>query len=415
MSIKTRLLLAIVGIMVFVGLFAGYIIYWQDNQKLTENSNAEIKNTINYTFQLVDSTFNRAQDNIVNLANNQVIIQAIETKDPQKLARASDIIQNAAETVSIVKNIALEEVSGSTCIVRSGDESVLSIAGTDLSFREYCDITIKTQAPYIASALISASAQQLTIPIIAPVKNSKGEVIGLIASALDLNELRGYLLDLQQDSSVVLLDRSGVPFLDTTQEINKLDAPLTAVENEVKKGLADNKKEGYFQYQNNFVGYKSSDGITVIYEESNAKLLSFAKALNLTIFLALATALILMVAFIYFFVGIITKRISRLSMITQRIAGGEFNIKLEEKDFKAKDEIAVLARAFNNMAAKLKESYSGLEEKVRVRTQDLENSKIATQNVLEDLQIEKETLDNAKAKDGAFSQYRRWSSCCQFR
>jgi PAS domain S-box-containing protein len=53
---------------------------------------------------------------------------------------------------------------------------------------------------------------------------------------------------------------------------------------------------------------------------------------------------------------------------------------------------------------KLKESYAGLEEKVRDRTQDLENEKIAVQNVLEDLRVEKEALADTNAKDEALLQ-----------
>jgi len=371
MSIKTKLILVIIGTMTVIGLMAGYYVYRQDGRKLTDHANSDIKNNINYTSQLVNFAFGRAEDDVVNLANNPIIIQAIETKDPQKLAQASDIIQNAAETVSIVKNIALEEVSGSTCIIRGGDKTVLPVVGKDLSSREYCGALIKTKAPYIASALISASIQQFTIPIVVPVKNSAGEVIGLIASAFDVNELRGYLWDLQKDSSVILLDRSGTPFLDTTQEINKLDIPLTAVEDKVKKGLANNKNEDYFQEQNNFIGYKSNGVFTVIYTESNAQLLSFANTFNSTIFLSFTIALLSMSFFIYIFIGTITKRISNLDKVAKQFSGGQFGVKLSEEDLKIKDEIGALANSFDQMAKNHNESYQNIEQKVAERTAEL--------------------------------------------
>jgi PAS domain S-box-containing protein len=44
---------------------------------------------------------------------------------------------------------------------------------------------------------------------------------------------------------------------------------------------------------------------------------------------------------------------------------------------------------------------SWLEKEVRDRTQDLKNANIAAQNVLEDLHVEEEKLDNAKAEDDA--------------
>ncbi len=55
----------------------------------------------------------------------------------------------------------------------------------------------------------------------------------------------------------------------------------------------------------------------------------------------------------------------------------------------------------NNAEQKLKESYDELEEKVRVRTQDLKNAGIAAGNVLEDLSDEKSRLERSQAKQGA--------------
>lgn len=55
----------------------------------------------------------------------------------------------------------------------------------------------------------------------------------------------------------------------------------------------------------------------------------------------------------------------------------------------------------NNIIKKLTESYSTLEEKVRSRTQDLQNTNIAIQNVLEDIKTEKDTLNRTTAKDEA--------------
>src|SRR3989338_121020 len=59
----------------------------------------------------------------------------------------------------------------------------------------------------------------------------------------------------------------------------------------------------------------------------------------------------------------------RLSEGTKTIAGGNLDYKLE---IKSKDEFGALGKLFNEMAGKLKESYAGLEQKVRDRTRDLD-------------------------------------------
>jgi len=68
----------------------------------------------------------------------------------------------------------------------------------------------------------------------------------------------------------------------------------------------------------------------------------------------------------------ISKPIGSLSRIAQSIAEGDLTKRAEVT---SKDEIGQLARTFNEMAAKLKEFYESLEEKVRARTEELKNEK----------------------------------------
>ncbi|MGE5576741.1 MAG: DUF3365 domain-containing protein, partial [Syntrophothermus sp.] len=66
---------------------------------------------------------------------------------------------------------------------------------------------------------------------------------------------------------------------------------------------------------------------------------------------------------------LVTNPLGRLTSMATEIGRGNLNIQMN--DFKASGEIGVLAREFKSMAAKLKDLYQGLEEKVAVRTQQL--------------------------------------------
>jgi nitrate/nitrite-specific signal transduction histidine kinase len=110
------------------------------------------------------------------------------------------------------------------------------------------------------------------------------------------------------------------------------------------------------------------------------------RTVNLLIFASLLLALLLTLLVVYFFVGKVTQRISRLSHITQEIAGGKFSIELDKKDLTAKDETAILARSFNVMALKLKDLYDNLDNKVKERTQKLEQSEAETKKALDEAQ-----------------------------
>ncbi len=63
------------------------------------------------------------------------------------------------------------------------------------------------------------------------------------------------------------------------------------------------------------------------------------------------------------------KPIMKLGIAAKRIAEGELGVKV---DVNANDEFGVLATQFNDMAARLKESYDGLEQKVSQKTAQLE-------------------------------------------
>lgn len=76
--------------------------------------------------------------------------------------------------------------------------------------------------------------------------------------------------------------------------------------------------------------------------------------------------------------------INRLIKITSRISGGDLS---QRTLVESKDEIGLLELAFNEMAAKLKESYESLEKKVLERTAELEasrrNLEMANENLRE--------------------------------
>jgi signal transduction histidine kinase len=67
----------------------------------------------------------------------------------------------------------------------------------------------------------------------------------------------------------------------------------------------------------------------------------------------------------------ISKPIREISKASQEIAAGNLNRKVEVV---SEDEVGQLGEAFNVMTSKLKESYEGLEEKVRIRTKELSAS-----------------------------------------
>ena len=68
MSIKFKLTLIIVAILLIDGLAMGAFIYWQNNRVITAHLNSDITNTVDQVTQLVNFYVDRAENNLTSLA-----------------------------------------------------------------------------------------------------------------------------------------------------------------------------------------------------------------------------------------------------------------------------------------------------------------------------------------------------------
>ena len=142
------------------------------------------------------------------------------------------------------------------------------------------------------------------------------------------------------------------------------------------------------------------------YALSDNSLTNLKTAQNMLVFTATASVAVLflfLVALLFLFNHFIAKPLTKLQEVAVRIASLDFSstTTTTTNGSNSNDEIGILSHAFNTMTTKLKESYETLEQKVRVRTKDLENANIAIRNVIEDLNIKKSEIEIAKAKDEA--------------
>ena len=86
----------------------------------------------------------------------------------------------------------------------------------------------------------------------------------------------------------------------------------------------------------------------------------------------------------------ISKPVTKLAQTTQAIAQGDFSLRV---DIATDDEIGELAASFNEMAAKLKESYAHLEQKVKERTAELTSANTKLEEEITERKHAEEALE----------------------
>lgn len=97
-----------------------------------------------------------------------------------------------------------------------------------------------------------------------------------------------------------------------------------------------------------------------------------------------AALIILLVGSIYFLVGrLVTTPLHEMTALTSRVAAGDLT---GHVNLTSRDEMNILASAFNSMTAQLSQTLEDLEQRVKDRTADLEASKALTEKHAKDLE-----------------------------
>ena len=143
---------------------------------------------------------------------------------------------------------------------------------------------------------------------------------------------------------------------------------------------------------------------SVRYLLSNTSLSTRMNEVYIQIYSVVIPLILIAILLTLFFTIRLVKPISILTKNAQEISRGNLDVKV---DIKSKDEIGQLAKTFNEMTVKIKDSYVVLESKVKERTADLDikieelaennaqlgDSKKAITNLLEDIEIEKSKIE----------------------
>jgi signal transduction histidine kinase len=255
----------------------------------------------------------------------------------------------------------------------------------------------------------------------APVRDGAGETIGVakaminmlsIAKDIELTDL-GYetseLIIVTSDGRMIFASRAYV-ILQNVSSSSFFEHAVGerghffAKEGETDRLFSFATSTGYLEYEGH--------GWLVFLSHAEDEVLGPATELQIRILTVAALGLVLGAVIAAALSRSITGPISALEAATRGMARGELAQRITvTRD----DELGRLAKSFNEMASELERSYSGLEEKVKERTQDLENvnkklgvlASITRHDALNQMTVQKGWLGMAmkSSKDPVVSDY----------
>jgi len=326
-----------------------------------------IKRVIDNTHQSI----NREQKQMLDNVKNQLGIVINDVENLMTMVADNKVMQGMnpnIEMEQLLKEIVKEyDAIPNISVLNKEGKQIYKVMGElgDRSDREYYKKGIKGQI-YYSNVIYSRSRHVPTIILAVPIKNN-GQVIGVIATELDLSFLRGLASQIKfRDSEylyIVSEDGKTIYHPDQSLVENMYDASHLPPVKEVMQG-----KEGIVEYVyegvDKIVAYAPVPkvrwglGVTI---EDKAVHSEVTSETNKVIYALIVSLLIAMVLG-YLLANYIVTPISESIGFAQKIADGELSD--NNLEINSQDEIGDLAQALNIMKSNLREVIINLKSSV---------------------------------------------------
>jgi hypothetical protein len=206
-------------------------IYAQDtqyyNNNINENNNSSLLNELENIKNILESKVTKLTTALQIASSLPQILQPpdINLIDP----KVNGIPEDADIEKRKIGKILLEQFNEFFSVVfllNNGDvyfdepfERQLNRTATNLSFRDYYQVVNQTKKTYLSDAIISITTGRNLAVIATPVINKDNNMTGILLGAINFNNYDKFLqsLNLQNNSRLVLIDKSGVKIGDSNE------------------------------------------------------------------------------------------------------------------------------------------------------------------------------------------------------
>src|SRR5215211_249280 len=207
-------------------------IYAQDTQYYNNNINEN--NNSSFLINELENIKNILESKVTKLATALQIASNIpQILQPPDISLIDPKVKGIPEDADIEKRkIAktlldqFNEFSSIDFLLSNGDiyfdepfDDQLNLTTNNLSFRDYYQVVEETKKTYLSDAIISITTGRNLAVIATPVINKENEMTGILLGAINFNNYDKFLqsLNLQNNSRLVLIDKTGVKIGDSTE------------------------------------------------------------------------------------------------------------------------------------------------------------------------------------------------------
>ena len=206
-------------------------IYAQDtqysNNNTNENNNSSLLNELENIKNILESKVTKLATALQIASSLPQILQPpdINLVDPKVKGIPEDADIEKRKIAKILLD-QFNEFSSVVFLLNNGDvyfdepfERQLNLTATNFSFRDYYQVVEETKKTYLSDAIISKSSGRSLAVIATPVINKENDMIGILHGTINFNNYDKFLqsLNLQNNSRLVLIDKTGVKIGDSTE------------------------------------------------------------------------------------------------------------------------------------------------------------------------------------------------------
>lgn len=280
--------------------------------------------------------------------------------------------------------------------------------GRDFSFRDFFREVMRTRQLYISGVYVSQAAQRPVVSIAVPVLDSSGTIHGVLVGALSLRAMSQFVAMIGRDdgSVVYVVDSQGL--LIAHSEGTGPD-PLRDMKTQPIVAAVLAGQSGTMEFRDPAAGARvlgayvpiARPGWGVVATKPVAVAYGAATRLGGWLFGIALGCTALAVVLGWSLARTLAGPLKRLAQATEKLAAGDFSVRVKPE---GRDEVAVLATAFNDMAGRLHNVYRDLERKT---DEAMALARTAERNAAETEAINRELVREVAERKRAEEEIRR--------